>query len=63
MYPVSAVFTAVSTKPSRPAIVWKKNSVGVRPEKKLFETNPLAAGIFAKIQKTQLDSSRGIISK
>lgn len=32
MYPVSAVFTAVSTRPSRPAIVWKKNSVGVRPE-------------------------------
>jgi hypothetical protein len=30
-HPVSAVFTAVSTRPSLPAIVWKKNSVGVRP--------------------------------
>ena len=45
MYPVSAVFTAVSTKPSLPPIVWKKNSVAVRPEKKLFGTNPLAAGV------------------
>jgi hypothetical protein len=31
MYPVSAVLTAVSTSPSRPPMVWKKNSVGVRP--------------------------------
>lgn len=31
MYPVSAVFTAVSTRPSRPPMVWKKNSVGLRP--------------------------------
>lgn len=44
MYPVSAVLTAVSTKPSRPPIVWKKNSVAVRPEKKELATNPLAAG-------------------
>jgi hypothetical protein len=36
IYPVSAVLTAVSTKPSRPPIVWKKNSVAVRPEKKEF---------------------------
>lgn len=48
MYPVSAVLTAVSTRPSRPPIVWKKNSVGVRPEQKLFSTKPLAAGIFAE---------------
>ena len=27
--------------------MWKKNSVGVRPLKKLFFTNPLAAGAFA----------------
>ena len=31
MYPVSAVFTAVSTSPSRPPIAWKKNSVGLNP--------------------------------
>lgn len=47
MYPVSAVLTAVSTSPSLPPIVWKKNSVGVRPEKKLFSTKPFAAGILA----------------
>jgi hypothetical protein len=48
MYPVSAVLTAVSTKPSRPPIVWKKNSVGVKPVKKLFSTKPLASGVLAK---------------
>lgn len=49
MYPVSAVLTAVSTRPSRPAMVWKKNSVGVRPEQKLSATKPLAAGSCRKI--------------
>ena len=29
--PVSAVLTAVSTRPSLPPIVWKKNSVAVSP--------------------------------
>lgn len=48
IYPVSAVLTAVSTRPTRPAIVWKKNSVGVNPVKKLFWTKPLAAGILAR---------------
>ena len=47
MYPVSAVFTAVSTRPSRPAIVWKKNSVGRIPLKNEFATKPFAAGVFS----------------
>lgn len=47
MYPVSAVFTAVSTRPSLPPIVWKKNSVGVRPLQKLFCTKPRADGSLA----------------
>lgn len=38
--------------PSLPAMVWKKNSVGVIPEKKLFSTKPLAAGTLAiKVDK------------
>lgn len=44
IYPVSAVLQAVSIKPSLPPIVWKKNSVAFKPEKKLLLTNPLAAG-------------------
>jgi len=36
-------------------MVWKKNSVGVRPEKKLFLTKPLAAGILAEIKKDDGD--------
>lgn len=44
--PVSAVLTAVSTRPSRPAIVWKTNSVGVSPLKKLSSTKPFASGSF-----------------
>mmetsp|Transcript_3565 Transcript_3565/g.12138 ORF Transcript_3565/g.12138 Transcript_3565/m.12138 type:complete len:207 (+) Transcript_3565:1321-1941(+) len=51
MYPVSAVFTAVSTRPSRPAIVWKKNSVGRIPLKNEFATNPFAAGVFSPLLK------------
>jgi hypothetical protein len=43
MYPVSAVLTAVSTRPSRPAMVWKKNSLGVSPLKKLLATKPRPA--------------------
>jgi hypothetical protein len=31
IYPVSAVLTAVSTKPSRPEIAWNKNSVALSP--------------------------------
>lgn len=45
MYPVSAVFTAVSMRPSLPPMVWKKNSVAVNPEKKLFFTNPRDSGV------------------
>ena len=45
IYPVSAVLTAVSVNPYLPPIVWKKNSVAVKPEKKLFLTNPLASGV------------------
>src|SRR5580704_2452436 len=44
IYPVSAVFTAVSTRPSRPDMAWKRNSVGVKPEKKLLRTNPFEGG-------------------
>ena len=31
--PVSAVFTAVSMRPSLPPMAWKKNSLGVKPAK------------------------------
>ena len=37
--------------PSLPAIVWNINSVGVNPVKKLFDTNPLAAGTLATNKK------------
>ncbi len=51
MYPVSAVLTAVSIIPYLPPIVWKKNSVAVKPEKKLFFTNPLASGVYNNLGK------------
>jgi hypothetical protein len=51
MYPVSAVLTAVSTRPSRPPMVWKKNSVAVSPEKKELATKPFAAGSLARAGK------------
>ena len=55
MYPVSAVFTAVSTRPSRPAMVWKKNSVGRIPEKKELATKPFASGVFSPLRKCGSD--------
>lgn len=51
MYPVSSVLTAVSMIPSLPPIVWKKNSVGVSPEKKLLLTKPLATGDSSSLAK------------
>jgi len=36
-----------------PPIVWKKNSVGVIPLKKLFDTNPFATGLFALIPNSK----------
>ena len=66
IYPVSAVLTAVSTKPSLPAIVWKKNSVGVSPEQKLFDTKPLALGVLAGNKTTINELScfyEGIVSQ
>jgi hypothetical protein len=33
IYPVSEVLTAVSMRPSRPPIAWKKNSSGLSPIK------------------------------
>ena len=39
-----AVFTAVSIKPSRPPIMWKKNSWGVRPFRYEFSTKPRLSG-------------------
>mmetsp|Transcript_11831 Transcript_11831/g.47731 ORF Transcript_11831/g.47731 Transcript_11831/m.47731 type:complete len:207 (+) Transcript_11831:152-772(+) len=47
MYPVCAVLTAVSTRPSRPPMVWKKNSVAERPATNEFLTKPLADGSSA----------------
>ena len=44
-HPVSAVFTAVSTSPSRPPMVWKKNSGAVRPLKKLVATKGTSEGV------------------
>ena len=41
IHPAPTVFTAVSTRPSRPAMVWKKNSVGRKPLKKELATKPL----------------------
>ena len=38
-------------RPSLPPIVWKKNSVAVSPVKKLFFTNPFAAGCFEFFSK------------
>jgi hypothetical protein len=43
MYPVTAVFTAVATKPSRPACMCWKYSVGVVPSRNDDVTNPRAA--------------------
>ena len=42
--PVSAVFTAVSMRPSRPPIAWKKNSDGVKPARYEFSTKPRDSG-------------------
>eukprot|EP00659_Diplonema_papillatum_P008561 gene8560-biopygen8549 len=44
MYPVSAVFTAVSTRPSLPPIVWNQNSWGWSPVKNEFATKPRSFG-------------------
>ena len=41
MYPEFAVLTAVSMRPSRPPIAWKKNSCGERPCRYEFSTKPL----------------------
>lgn len=57
MYPVSAVLTAVSIIPYLPPIVWKKNSVAVNPEKKLFLTKPLAYGVYNNLGKCGRDLS------
>lgn len=51
MYPVSAVFTAVSTSPSLPLIAWKRNSVGDSPEKKLLRTKPFDGGFLLFLRK------------
>ena len=51
--PVSAVFTAVSTNP----IVWKKNSVGLRPLKNEFATTPFPAGVLSPLGKWGKDRS------
>jgi hypothetical protein len=48
---VSAVLHAVSINPSLPAMVWKKNSVAFKPEKKLLLTKPLAAGCLEFLSK------------
>ena len=44
MYPVLAVFTAVSTRPSLPPRAWAKNSSGVSPVMKLLRTLPPSIG-------------------
>lgn len=41
----------IKLSPSLPPIVWKKNSVGVNPVKKLFATKPFAAGSLECISK------------
>mmetsp|Transcript_3396 Transcript_3396/g.13499 ORF Transcript_3396/g.13499 Transcript_3396/m.13499 type:complete len:246 (+) Transcript_3396:994-1731(+) len=41
-YPERAVLTAVSTRPSRPAMQWKKYSWGLRPEKNRSSMYPPA---------------------
>ena len=37
-------FTAVSMRPTRPPMAWKKSSSGVSPEMKEFSTKPRAPG-------------------
>ena len=53
MYPVSAVLHAVSMRPSRPPIAWKKNSWGVRPLRYEFSTKPRDSGPRSSLQVRQ----------
>ena len=51
MYPVSDVFTAVSMRPSRPPMAWKKNSCGVNPRRYEFSTKPRDSGPRSSLGK------------
>ena len=59
--PVSAVFTAVSMRPSLPPMAWKKNSLGVKPAKYEFSTNPLASGPWSSYKLNKEFNNCGIL--